>query len=86
MKTATQKLELYTLATYRICGQGHLDKKWSDYLQGMSISNVYDENQNPVVTLTGQILDQAALMGVLNALYDHHLPILSVECMSIGSI
>ena len=74
-----------TPATYRICVQGHLDVKWSDYVQGMTISIEYDESRNPVTTLTGQLLDQAAFMGVMNALYDHRLPILSVECLSIDS-
>ncbi len=86
VKTSTPKLVVSTLATYRICVQGNLDKKWSDYVQGMTISTENDDSQNLVTTLTGQLLDQAALMGVLNALYDHHLPILSVECVSIGSI
>ena len=86
MKTDIPKLVVSAPASYRICVQGHLDVKWSDYVQGMTISHEYDESQHPVSTLTGQLLDQAALMGVLNALYDHHLPLLSVDCLSIGSI
>lgn len=31
--------------------------------------------------LVGQLLDQAALLGILNTLYDLHLPILSVTCL-----
>ena len=86
MKTATPKLVVSTPATYRICVQGILDKKWSDYVQGMTISTTYGESQNPVTILTGQLLDQAALMGVLNALYDYRLPLLSVDCLSINLI
>jgi hypothetical protein len=86
LKTDIPKLVVSAPATYRICVQGHLDEKWSDYVQGMSIATEYDECQNPVTILTGQLLDQSALLGVLNALYDHHLPILSVECLSIDSI
>jgi hypothetical protein len=85
LKTDILKLKVSTSATYRICVQGHLDKNWSDYMQGMNISNDCKVSQNPVTTLTGQLLDQAALLGVLNALYGHHLPLLSVECLSIGS-
>jgi len=34
----------------------------------------------PVTTLVGRLLDQAALMGVLDTLYNYyHCPILSVE-------
>jgi hypothetical protein len=86
LKTDIPKLVVSAPATYRICVQGHLDEKWSDYVQGMSISTEYDECQNPVTSLTGQLLDQSAFMGVINALYDYRLPILSVECLSIDSI
>ena len=34
-----------------------------------------------LTTLSGSLVDQAALYGVLNALYDMHLPLLSVECV-----
>jgi hypothetical protein len=34
-----------------------------------------------VATLVGRLLDQAQLSGVLNALYEMHLPILSVEIL-----
>jgi hypothetical protein len=41
--------------------------------------------KEPVVTLLeGELLDQAALAGVLITLYDLHLPVLSVECLSAG--
>jgi hypothetical protein len=34
-----------------------------------------------VTTLEGYLRDQAALFGVLNTLYELHLPVLSVECL-----
>ncbi|GAG76032.1 unnamed protein product, partial [marine sediment metagenome] len=52
MKTDIPKLTVSAPATYRICVQGHLDVKWSDYVQGMTIATEYDECQNPVTTLT----------------------------------
>lgn len=73
------ELKLDTPATYRIRVKGHLDSSWSDCLSGLTISRS-DQGEEPVVTtLYGQVLDQAALAGVLNALYGLHLPILSVE-------
>ena len=86
LKTDIPKLVVSAPATYRICVQGHLDEKWSDYVQGMIIATEYDVSHNQVTILTGQLLDQAAFMGVMNALYDRRLPILSVECLSIDSI
>jgi len=72
-------LKLETPARYRIRSQGRLDTSWSDRLGGMSITQVAPENKPPVTTLVGHLPDQAALAGVLNALYNLHLPLLSVE-------
>ena len=48
----------------------------------MHISNSQGDN-GPIVTLTGVLHDQAELAGVLNALYEMHLSLFSVE--QIGS-
>jgi hypothetical protein len=44
----------------------------------MRLSKNNRVGQVPVTTLVGQLRDQAALIGVLNSLYELHLPILSV--------
>jgi hypothetical protein len=67
-------------ATYRISVEGALDQKWSGRLGGMQIAVKERESQKPVTTLSGQVTDQAALIGVLNTLYELHLSILSVIC------
>ncbi len=66
--------------TYRIFVQGILDKRWSDRMGGGNISTTHPTSEAPVTTLWGRLLDQAALYGVLNTLYDLRLPLLSVEC------
>ena len=68
-------------ATYRISILGTLDKKWSDYCGGMTIEHDIVLDQYPMTTLTGQLIDQSALIGVLNSLYDMGCPILLVECV-----
>lgn len=68
-------------ATYRIRIKGGLDERWSDRLGGMIITTSKVGDRKPVTTLVGPLLDQAALLGVLNALYDLHLPLFSVECL-----
>ena len=57
---------------------GHLDLDWSDYLHGMAIAN-HSETEAKVATVTGGLPDQAALLGVLNALFDGHVTVLAVE-------
>ena len=69
-------------ATYQISVQGMIDPGWSDRLSGMTMSLIREEACPPVTTLKGELSDQAALAGVLNTLYELHLPILSVLCLS----
>jgi hypothetical protein len=76
------ELTLDTPATYRIRVKGYLDSSWSDRLSGLTISPSSQGDEIEVTTLSGQVADQAALAGVLSALYGLHLPILSVECLS----
>ena len=73
-------LELPKPARYRICVKGYLDPNWSGRLGGMTITTTEQVEDVPVTTLSGPLLDQAALLGVLNTLYDYyHAPLLSVE-------
>ena len=75
------KLSVDNPATYCIRVVGCLDQSWSNRLGGMTISVSGQESQHAVSTLTGAMIDQAALFGVLKALYDMRLPLLSVECL-----
>ena len=63
---------------YRIDVKGRLDDCWSDRLGGMRIT-LGSEDDSHVTTLVGHLRDQAQLSGVLNSLYELHLPILLVE-------
>jgi hypothetical protein len=76
-----EHLKLWTPATYNIKVQGYLDESRSDFLGGMAIITASQGDQGEVTTLMGRLRDQAELSGVLLALYELHLPILSVECL-----
>ncbi|WP_404309507.1 hypothetical protein [Neorhodopirellula lusitana] len=69
-----------TSACYRIVVEGELSEEWSGRLGGMRIQTSSTDNQPAVATLSGQVQDQAALMGVLNSLYQLRYKILSVNC------
>ena len=73
-----EHLKLWTPAIYRIEVEGHLDESWSDRLGGMRITTRKRADQSTVTTLTGRLRDQAELQGILNSLYELHLPVLSV--------
>ena len=74
-------LSLGTPATYRILVLGELDQSWSDRLAGMDISVDAHEEVGRVSTLMGLLRDQAELSGVLNSLYELHMPLLSVKVL-----
>ena len=67
---------------YRIRVQGFLDETWSERLGGMTILTSVRGSQGQVTMLIGQLQDQAELSGVLNTLYELHLPLLSVELLT----
>jgi hypothetical protein len=73
-------------ATYQIMVQGRVDPNWSDLLAGMAICLAISESNPPVTTLQGELSDQTALHGVLNSLYELHLPVLSVLCLSYSGL
>jgi hypothetical protein len=64
---------------YRILIRGALDASWSDRLGGMAISAAQLADGTPATKLIGELTDQSALVGVLNALHDFGLPIISLE-------
>ena len=74
-------VSMFEAATYRICIVGTLDKHYSDYWGGMTIEYDRVMAQYPVTILTGRVADQAALIGVINSLYDFGCPLLCVECV-----
>jgi hypothetical protein len=71
-------------AIYRIRVQGILEKRWTDYSRGMTIEHESDPQHHAVTILFGRLVDQSALVGVLNALHDMGCPILSVERIEAG--
>ncbi len=75
-------LKLWTPATYRIEVEGLLDESWSERLAGMRISSCKRADQTTITTLIGRMRDQAELTGVLNSLYELHLPLLKVEAVT----
>ena len=60
---------------FEIHVKGHLNKDWSDWLEGLEMK-LLDDGE---MILTGTIVDQAALMGVLNKLNRLNLTLLSVN-------
>jgi hypothetical protein len=62
---------------YRIEIKEHLDPSWSEWLGGWTILPQEDDG----TILSGPVVDQAALQGILNKLYTMNLTLLFVERM-----
>jgi len=65
---------------YQIRVQGVLDAKWNDYFNGFDISS---QDQGETL-LSGNVVDQAALHGVLGKIRDLGLSLISVA--RVGTI
>ena len=59
---------------YQICVQGQIDESWSDWLGGLTIT----PQASGETLLSGPILDQAELHGILDKIYAMNLPLKSV--------
>ncbi len=79
VKLVDFEFEFDTPASYRITFRGYLPQSWSDRLNGMAIVTYDEASEKPMTVLSGWLPDQAALIGVLNTLYNLHFPLLSVE-------
>jgi hypothetical protein len=71
---------------YRILIRGTLDASWSNRLGDMTVSAARLADGMAVTTLTGELVDQSALVGVLNTLHDLGLSIESVEHVSAEAL
>ncbi len=60
---------------YQIRIKGHLSKQWLDWFEGLLITLETDDS----TLLTGPLVDQAALHGVLKKVRDLGMPLLSVN-------
>ena len=62
-------------AIYQIRVKGHLAPQWTGWFEGLSITL----EENGETLLTGPVVDQAALHGLLKKVRDLGLPLLSVK-------
>ena len=62
------------MSVYEIRVKGHLDPRWSEWFDGLQVTN----EPNGEALLSGYIADQAALHGVLAKVRDLSLHLISV--------
>ncbi len=59
---------------YEIRIKGHLDNRWAAWFEGMALKLA----DNGDMLLTGRVVDQAALHGLLRKVRDLGMPLISV--------
>jgi len=64
---------------YEIRIRGHLEKRWADRFEGLTIT--LEDNGDTL--LTGSVIDQAALHGLLRKVRDLGLPLVSVNHIEV---
>lgn len=69
-------------ATYQITVKGRVDPIFLKRLNNLSVTHTETKNQT-LSTLTGEIADQEALNGLLNILFDHQFPVISLMKIDI---
>ena len=65
---------------YEIRIKGHLDDRWADWFEGLTITL----EDNGETLLTGPVVDQAALHGWLKKVRDLGMPLISVGPVESG--
>jgi len=66
---------------YEIRLKGHLDDRWAEWFEGLTITLEEDGD----TLLTGPVIDQAALHGLLKKVRDLGMPLVSVSPLEPGS-
>jgi hypothetical protein len=60
---------------YEIVIQGHLDRRWAGWFEGMTLTH----REDGTTCLYGPIVDQSALYGILSRMRDLNLELISVQ-------
>jgi hypothetical protein len=82
MKNIPQSPRVDSPTTYQIRVLGKLEERWSDWFNGMAITFESGNDGFVITTLTGVVIDQTALHGILNRIRDLNVPLLSVQLVT----
>ena len=67
--------------TYEIRVKGHLGSRWSNWFDGLTVTNEADGT----TVISGSVIDQAALHGLLQKLRDVGIPLISLTQTTKGN-
>lgn len=64
--------------TYEIRIKGHLDSRWADWFGDLTLT----QQSDGTTVLSGPVVDQAALYGVLTKIHNLGMPLLELHRLS----
>jgi len=67
---------------YQIRIKGHLGAQWTEWFDGLTIT----QEECGESCLTGPVIDQAALYGLLKKIHDLGMSLVSVTCITSGEV
>jgi hypothetical protein len=70
---------------YRIKVQGWISERWANWFDGMAMTYQGTEDDSPITTLTGPVVDQAALRSLLTKIWDLNLTLITVTRVEAGA-
>ncbi len=79
-KTHALTEDRYEPGSYEIRIKGHLDNHWAEWFEGLTIT--LDDNGDTLVT--GPVIDQAALHGLLKKVRDLGMPLVSINRVQLN--
>jgi hypothetical protein len=79
-ETTASTKDQYEPGLYEIRIKGRLDDRWSDWFGGLTIT--LEDNGDTL--LTGPVIDQSALYGLLKKIRDLGMPLVSVRPLEYG--
>ena len=77
-----QKTDPNQTTIYQIRVRGHLGQQWTDWFEGLTITL----EENGETLLTGPVVDDAALYGLLKKVHDLGMPLLAVNRFESGTL
>ena len=76
MKNDTGKKTIYQIKV-----SGSLDQRWTEWFHKMQITTEINEGRTPITVLTGPVIDQVALRGLMTKIWDLNFELISAQRM-----
>ena len=64
---------------YKIALQGIIPEHWLSQIEPTAVMYDHDTNDKPVTSFSIRVIDQSALRGILNRLWDMNIEIISIN-------